>query len=190
MTELLRLDAERAALVVIDIQERLATAMPEAVLRANLRQMVSLMECAKLLGLPCVVTEQYSKGLGPTLPMVTEALSKFEPAPTFLEKVHFSCMAVDGFRKWIFASGRQQFILTGIETHVCVFQTARDLAAEGFIVHVPQDTTLSRTRPNFRIGLDLMRRAGAVITSAETVIFDLLKQAATDEFRVIGKLVK
>lgn len=190
MSELLRLDPKRAALAVIDVQQRLAAAMPEEVLRASLRQMVSIMECARLMDLPCVVTEQYRKGLGTTLPMVAEALSKFDPEPTFVEKMDFSCMAVEEFRQWVLGTGRQQFIVMGIETHVCVFQTARDLTAEGYTVHVPRDTTMSRTRANWQVGLELMDRAGAVVTSAETVIFDLLGRAGTDQFKVMSKLVK
>jgi nicotinamidase-related amidase len=190
MPKLLDLNASEAAIVVIDLQQRLAAAMNEDDLRDGLRKVINVLECGRLLGIPTAVTEQYPKGLGPTLPMISEAVNRVSSDVSYVEKTSFSCMGVPEFRQWVRQSGRSQILLVGIETHVCVFQTARDLVAEGYVVHVPADTTLSRTPRNHQLGLELIGRAGGVVTSSETVIFDLLEKAEGEAFKTMSKMLK
>jgi nicotinamidase-related amidase len=141
-----------------------------------------LIEGAKALGVPVVVTEQYPKGLGHTVPEVAEHLNGTEP----IEKLCFSATKADGFD----THGREQALVCGIETHVCVSQTAHDLLEQGLEVHVPQDAVTSRTAENREVGLRKMERSGAVITSVETALFELLGAAGSDEFKAVQRLVK
>jgi nicotinamidase-related amidase len=181
----LRLDRARAAVLVVDIQSRLTPAMPPDTLARVLKYTRALVGAAKELGLPVLATEQYPKGLGPLVAEVREVL----PSPP-LEKVHFSCGADPAFAAALEKTGRRQVIVCGMETHVCVFQTVRDLVAAGYEVHVCADAVSSRTEEHRRVGLELCREAGAIVTLAETAIFDLLHRAATDEFRKVSPLVK
>ncbi len=181
------LHRSQALVLAIDLQERLAAAMDPATLPSLRRNAVMLLEGAKALGVPVLASEQYPRGLGPTLPDVAAALP-VETRP--LEKLAFSCWAEPTLRAALEATGRRQAILCGIEAHVCVFQTARDLAAAGFQVFLPVDAVSSRTPGNATIGLDLARTAGAVLTSVEAVLFDLLGSAADPAFRAVSRLVK
>ncbi len=185
MTPKVKLDRSRAAILIVDVQDRLTPAMPPEALARVVKYGRALIGAGKELGLPVLATEQYPKGLGRTVPELREAL----PAAP-LEKVHFSCGADPAFAAALEATGRRQVVIAGMETHVCVFQTARDLAAMGYEVHVCADAVSSRTEEHRRTGLELCREAGAVITTAETAIFDLLHRAATDEFRKVAPLVR
>lgn len=186
----LRVDAVSAALLLVDFQERLAAAMPAEAVAACARNALVLIALARRLRVPVVVSEQHPKGLGATVPALLAALA--DPGLTLarVEKVDFSCAASPAFADIHRRLDRRQWILIGMETHVCVYQTARDLVAAGAQVHVPADAVLSRSAANVRIGLDLMARAGAVITSTETVVFDALRCAGTDDFRALSKLVR
>ena len=137
------------------------------------------------LGIPVLATEQYPKGLGPTLPALREVLPS---AP--LQKMHFSCAPDPGFAAALEAMRRRQIVIAGMETHVCVFQTARDLVAQGLEVQVCADAVASRSQEHRRVGLDLCREAGALVTTAETAIFDLLGQCGTPQFKKVSALVK
>jgi nicotinamidase-related amidase len=181
----LNLRRERACVVLVDAQERLAAAMPPDALARMRKYAAALLGGAKVLGIPVLATEQYPKGLGPTLSDLKAALPK--PA---LAKSSFSCAGNEPFARALKETGRDQVILAGMETHVCVFLTARDLLAAGRTVHVCADAVCSRTEENRQLGLSLCREAGATITSAETALFDLLGQAGTDEFKAISALVK
>ena len=181
----LRLDRARAAVLVVDIQARLTPAMPPDTLARVLKYTRALVLAARELGLPVIATEQYPKGLGPIVPEVREIL----PSPP-LEKVHFSCGADPTFAAALEKTGRRQVIVCGMETHVCVFQTVRDLLAAGYEVHVCADAVSSRTEEHRRVGLELCREAGAIVSLAETAIFDLLHRAATEEFRKVSPLVR
>jgi nicotinamidase-related amidase len=185
MTPKPELDRARSVVLVVDVQERLVPAIEPAALARVLKYAKALVGTARELGMPVLATEQYPKGLGPTVREIAEIL----PAPP-LSKVHFSCGADPAFASALEASGRRQVIVCGMETHVCVFQTVRDLAAAGYEVHVCADAVGSRTEEHRRIGLDLAREAGALVTTAETAIFDLLHRAGTDEFRRVAPLVK
>lgn len=178
---------EATSLVVVDVQESLARAMPVDTFQRVTRNLVLLATAARTLGLPVLVTEQYPKGLGRTIAPLAEALAGgAEP----IEKVDFACTAVPAFRQALAATGRPTVVLTGMEAHVCVMQTALGLLEAGYNVHVPADAVVSRTAANRQVGLDLMARAGAVVTSAETVVFQLLGRAGTPEFKALAPLLK
>jgi nicotinamidase-related amidase len=178
------IDRRKAVLVVVDVQERLAAVMDERQkVIANCRRLV---DGAAILGVPAIVTEQYPKGLGPTEEELRGALSS-EPPVT---KLSFSCCGEPAFMERLDALARRKVILCGMETHVCVLQTGLDLLREGFDVHLARDATCSRSRENRRTGIGMMRDAGAVITSTETVLFQLLREAGTAEFKAVSQLVK
>jgi nicotinamidase-related amidase len=177
----------RAALVVCDVQERLFHAMDADHREEVMRNIKMLATAARRLQVPILVTEQYPKGLGHTLQEVMDTLG---PGIEPIEKVTFSCCGVEPFLTRLEASGARHIILTGIEAHVCVLMSALDLIAGGRSVHVVSDAVTSRTQGNWRLGIDQLRQAGAVITAAETVLFQLLGQADTDEFRELARLIR
>jgi nicotinamidase-related amidase len=174
-----KLDPGRAALVVIDVQEAFRRASDfDDVARAT----ATLIGGAETVGIPIHITEQYPKGLGETVPEVAERLPEgIEP----IQKMCFSAAEADGFD----LGGRDQALICGVETHVCVNQTALDLLGEGIEVHVAEDAVASRSDENKRVGLHKMERAGAVVTSVETALFELVGVAGTDEFKRVQKLI-
>lgn len=189
----------RAALLVVDIQERLVPAMPPEVAAQVIKNTKLLITAAARLGVPVVVSQQYPKGLGVTVPELATALD--EAAGTGadvyrFDKVEFSAAAAPAFaqlppaQKTGALMAREQWIVCGMETHVCVYQTVRDLVGPATAVHLASDAVCSRSISNWRIGIDLARAVGAVVSSAETIVFDLLKQAGTDEFRALSKVIK
>lgn len=180
-----KLDRAKALVLVVDVQSRLTPAMPPEALARVVKYGRALVGAAKELGMPVIATEQYPKGLGETIPELREVL----PSPP-LQKMHFSCGADPGFAAALEKTGRRQVIVCGMEAHVCVFQTARDLVAMGYEVHVCEDAVSSRQELHRQSGLALCREAGAVITNAETAIFDLLHLAGTPEFKKVSAFVK
>lgn len=181
------LDRERTALVVIDVQERLFPAMDADHREEVMRNIKVLTATARRLNLGTLVTEQYPKGLGHTLQEVKDALpAGVQP----VEKVAFSCLGVDAFRSRLTATGARQLLLAGIEAHVCVLMSALDLLAEGYAVHIVADAVTSRTQANWRLAMAQLRQAGAVVTTTETVLFQLLRQADTDDFRELARLIR
>jgi nicotinamidase-related amidase len=184
------LSRTRAALLIIDIQERLLPAMPEDAAARVLRNTAILIEAAGQLDLPIVVTQQYPRGLGPTVAAVDDAISKAAHRVVLFDKMEFSAAAAPQFAEVPAELGRDQWLICGMESHVCVYQTARDLVARGLTVHVCADAVCSRTEANREIGLGLMARAGAIVTSTEASVFDLLGHAGTDEFRALSKAIK
>ena len=185
----MKLSRDRAALLVVDIQERLIPAMPEAIAAQVVKHTGILIHAARTLGMPIVVSQQYPKGLGPTNQAITDALAAAPNVHRF-DKLAFSAAAAPQFADLAPRLGRDQWIVCGMETHVCVYQTARDLVARGFATHVCADAVCSRARLNWEIGLDLMRKAGAIVTSTEVCVFDLLHTAGTDEFKALSKVIK
>lgn len=180
----LKLRAENTVLVVIDLQEGFRPAVIDFdCVALNTSKLV---QAANVLQLPVLVTEQYPKGLGSTVEEVSEHL----PAITPIEKTCFSAAGIDQFMGALNETGRKQVLLSGIESHVCVWQTADDLLASGFNVHVARDAITSRTDVNMQTGIQKMERAGAVITTIETALFELLGRAGTDDFKAIQKLIK
>ena len=174
------LDRDRAALVIVDVQEGFRPAVLD--FERVARNAGVLAQGARTLGLPIVITEQYPKGLGATASEVAEHVDGAEP----VEKTVFSAARAEGFD----LGGRDQALICGIETHVCVWQTAGDLLGQGTEVHVARDAVTSRTGENRQLGLDRMRDAGAVITSVETALFELLGEAGGPEFKAIQGLIK
>jgi len=174
------LDRDRAALVIVDVQEGFRPAVLD--FERVARNAGVLVQGARTLGLPVVVTEQYPKGLGSTAPEVAEHIDGSEP----VEKTVFSAARAEGFD----LGGRDQALICGIETHVCVWQTAADLLGQGTHVHVARDAVTSRTGENRQLGLERMRDAGAVVTSVETALFELLGEAGGPEFKAIQGLIK
>src|SRR5688572_26242991 len=174
----LALNQKDTVLLVVDIQERLAPAMDAVLYEMLMENMRRFGAARSVLELPVVITEQYPKGLGPTVPAIREA---FEGVRA-LEKISFSAVGDDGIAKHLASLGRKTVVVAGMETHICVYQTARDLVGAGYRVHVLADGVASRTEDNYSIGLALMEKAGAAISSTETVLFDLLGRAGTDAF--------
>ena len=180
----MKLERDRAALVVIDVQEAFRPAVLDFAEVA--RNVGVLVQGARVLGIPTIVTEQYPKGLGPTVPEVADHLDGVTP----IEKVCFSAAGSDEFNAALAASGREQVLLCGIESHVCVNQTADEVVRRALGVQVAQDGVSSRGEDNRLLGLKKMERAGAVLTSVETALFELLRAAGTPEFKEIQKLVR
>ncbi|MEJ2183296.1 MAG: hydrolase [Nitrospirota bacterium] len=175
---------DEAVLVLVDVQEKLASAMP---VRAEVtRNCLRLLQAAGVLGIPVLVTEQYPGGLGPTVPELREAVPGYSP----IEKLCFGCAEEPAFREALTRTGREKVVLTGMETHVCVWQTGLGLLRDGYGVHLVSDAVCSRTKENWRLGLALARDAGAVVSSTETVLFQLMERAGTEEFKAISKLIK
>ena len=182
-----RLQREHTICVVIDLQTQLMSAMQDRIISETEKNTGLLIASLKILNVPIVVTEQYPRGLGPTSDTIKQALDDLYIP---VEKVVFSCWNEPLFRKKISAFKPGNIILTGIETHVCVLQTALDMLTEGYNVYIPVDTTCSRYKSDWKSALAMLDRAGAVITSVETVIFQLLEKAGTPEFKAISPLIK
>jgi len=183
------LSRRRAALLVVDIQQRLLPAMQPDAAEQMLRNAVLLIQAADQLGLPIVVSQQYPKGLGATVAPIEAALAGAKAVHRF-DKLEFSTAAAPEFAALAPQLARDQWIVCGMETHVCVYQTARDLVARGYATHVCADAVASRTAMNREIGLGLMHRAGAILSSAEACVFDLLGRAGSDDFRALSKVLK
>ncbi len=179
------LDRNNAVLVVIDVQEKLCKSMDGKVLERLVTNTSILQQAAQEMGIPILATEQYVKGLGETLPALKERL-----ADASIEKMTFSCCGESTFPDRMKSLGRKQVIVTGMETHVCVLQTVLELLDAGYMVHLVRDAVMSRRKENWLVGLDTARDAGAVITSTEAALFQLLKVAGTDEFKKLSKLVR
>ncbi len=171
-----------STLIVIDIQQRLGDAMPGKVLNRVLQNTSLLSRSATLLGVPVMHTEQYPQGLGATHPTLLEVL----PAERkYFAKTAFSCMNADGFPAAIAALQRRQAVLVGMEAHVCVLQTAMDLAATGAEVFVVEDAICSRRLENYQNALDRMRASHVNIVSAESVVFEWMGDSRHEHFKVI-----
>ena len=178
------LKAADSLLLVVDIQEKLAPAIHD-----NERvtgNSVRLLQAAAQLQVPAYVSEQYVRGLGPSVAAIRTAGA----AACFFEKTHFSCAAEPGVVERLQVTGRRQIILTGTETHVCVLQTAFGLQAAGFIVYLVADAASSRTPENRQAAIDRLRAAGMGIVTTEMVLFEWLHRAATDEFRTLLPLIR
>ncbi len=178
---------DATALIIVDIQERLFAAMEPERKDSVLANTRLLLQLAKTMDLPVLVTEQYPRGLGGTIPPVMDELP---PGCEPFEKLIFSSWRADGLAERFRETGARCAIVIGMESHVCVLGTVIDMLAEDIAVHVPRDAVISRTRENFDTGLALMDRAGAFISSTETIIFQMLERAGTDEFKALSKLLK
>jgi len=178
------LDSGNTALLVVDVQEKLMPVMGRK--ERVIDNIITLLQLAKTFRLPVILTEHHIRWLGPTLQEIVEALPAYEP----ITKMHFNCCDVDAFNERLGSGSFENVILTGVESHICIFQTCVSLIEKGYQVHLPQDAIDARTDENWKVGLDLMKRAGAFVTSTETVIYQILKKAGTKEFKKMLKLMK
>jgi nicotinamidase-related amidase len=183
----LELFAEDSLLLIIDYQERLCAAMPAEVVEAHAANVARLAQAAAALSVPVIVTEQYPRGLGETIAAVRDALPPETPR---YAKTQFSAWRDPAIHAAIEASKRRQVVVVGMESHICVYQTARDLVGSGHAVQVPQDAIVSRTRANWKAGQRLLRAVGATITVTEAVLFDWIKEGRGEAFKAISRLVK
>lgn len=178
-----RLDRENTAILIVDVQERLAKAMNSERLARVLNRTAALAEGARTLRLPLLYTEQYPKGLGPTHP---DLLPLLEGARRF-EKLQFSSAQPELLAA---LGSRRQILIAGMEAHICVLQTTRDLLEKGLRPVVLRDAVLSRTDEDREAGLALARELGATVTTVEAALFELLGAAGTPEFKAISQAVK
>ncbi|NLD19619.1 MAG: hydrolase [Clostridiales bacterium] len=175
---------EDTLFIVIDFQERLMPAMSG---KEQLEDKVlKLIKGMKALGIPAIVTQQYTKGIGPTISSIGEALGDFE----HIEKTTFSCMANPQFAEKVKAAGKKNVVVCGIEAHICVQQTALQLIEEGYNVYVPADCVSSRSSEDKIWGAERMRDAGAIITSYESVLYELLGDSKAEGFKAVSAIVK
>jgi nicotinamidase-related amidase len=180
------LEAEQCALIVVDMQEKLLPPIWEK--DRMVRNVQLLIRLAGILKIPALVTTQYAKGLGNTVPDIASLLPDSPP----IDKLMFSCFGSDVFCSLLkrLRGQRTTILLCGMETHVCVMQTAMGALREGYLVHVASDAVSSRTESNWRIGLDRMRAAGAILSSAEMMIYELLRSSGTPAFRELLPYLK
>ena len=179
-----RFTTDHSCLLVIDVQGRLADLMHR---KAQLIKHLSItIQAAELLGIPVHWFEQYPQGLGPTKAELKALLG----AASYHEKITFSGCGADDFMRQLRASGRCQCLVTGIETHVCVFQTVLDLLGQGFAVKVNQQAVSSRAKSNKKLGLSNMQLAGAELTSTEMILFELMQTAKHPSFKKISGFLK
>jgi nicotinamidase-related amidase len=178
------LSRENTGLVIIDVQNKLAPVMGRK--GRMVASIIKLIKLAELFNLPVILTEQFPKWLGPTISDIRTCL----PECKSITKMEFNCCDVPLFNDRLEAEGLRNIILTGVESHVCVFQTCVSLLEKGYRVHVPRSAVDSRTEENLKTGFELMRGAGAVITSTEAVVFQILEKAGTKEFKEMMKLIR
>ncbi|MDO9459575.1 MAG: hydrolase [Alphaproteobacteria bacterium] len=179
------LDKNQSCLIVIDIQERLAPAMFDGGAEA-IRNAGILMQAAKRLGVPALVSEQYPRGLGRTVPQLAE----FMPADGPVEKVEFACPSNAGFAGRLKALGKKQAVIAGMEAHICVLQTALKLREEGFDVFVAADAVASRKQTSMDHAFARIEDAGGAIITTEMAVFEWLERAGTDDFKILSKLIQ
>ena len=185
MTPLCR--AEDCLLVVIDIQERLAGAMPSKVRESVTSRTSLLIQAATVLDIPIITTEQYPRGLGETVPNIQQHLGDTNSK---VEKTCFSCSAESSFINLVRKSHKRQVILTGMETHVCVLQTAIELQQDGLEIYVAEDAVCARGKFYHRNALHRLQNQGIIISNSESVIFEWLRDASHPDFKQISTLLK
>lgn len=178
-----RLNREDSLIFVVDIQERLVPAIKDG--EKVIKNTIALLKSAKEMKLDAIATEQYPKGLGSTIEEVKTYIDELN----IFTKIEFSG-CTEAVKVFLKKSEKTNIILVGMETHVCVYQTTRDLLELGYNVFIVKDAVSSRTEENLLNGLDLLKEMGAIITNTEAVLFDLLKKAGTDEFKFVSKLIK
>jgi nicotinamidase-related amidase len=186
-TDRFKIERGNSLFLLIDIQVQLFSVMDDKVRKTVENNTNLLIASMKVLNIPVVISEQYTKGLGVTVESIRCNLDDlYQPA----EKVCFSCWDKQDIQERIRRFNARHIIIAGIETHVCVLQTTLDLLSSGYNVHVVSDAVCSRHKSDFKTGLRLLEQAGAVVTTTETVIFQLLKTAGTPEFKSISPLVR
>lgn len=174
---------EDAILLVIDFQERMVDALPRA--ESVSAEVLRLIPAMKQMEIPIIATEQYSKGLGPTV----EAVRKELDLSAIVEKMTFSCCGAPKFWELLKSHQRRQVVVVGVEAHVCVLQTALDLIANGYQVHLPVEAVCSRSDANRDNALRRMNHAGVILTNSESVLFELMVEAGTELFKSVRKFI-
>lgn len=180
----MRILKDRTAALVIDIQERLYPYIFEN--EKLTKNITKLIEGLKIIGIPIFVTEQYVKGLGSTIEPVAMLLGSHPR----IEKMSFSCCDEPRVMEGIAVTGKENIIIAGIESHVCVLQTVIDLRRNGYHPVVVEDCVSSRNQNDKKIAIKRMRQEGAIITTTESILFELLRYSGTEQFRGISRLVK
>lgn len=175
-------------LVFVDIQTKLAPAMQVDDMASVRKNTVILAQAAALLAVPMLSTAQYPKALGPTIPALAEHLNHTPPVPC-IEKVHFACTAVEDFCLQL-SQARPQVILTGVEAHICILQTALGLLAMDKQVFIVEDAIASRQTAHKQNAIARLRAAGCVITNTESIVFEWLEKAGGEHFKVISQLIR
>ena len=181
-----QLDQKTTVLALVDFQEKMIPAIPAEIATNGVKNATLLAQGARLFNIPILLTEQYPRGLGPTVPELRQVIPDITP----IEKVIFSSYRVPEFRQVLERLQLKQVLLCGIEAHICVLQTALDLLNNGYHVFVVADASCSRTQFNWKTSMHMMREAGAVIGSTEIFLFQLLRGSGTDQFKQISRLVK
>jgi len=181
------LNIDNSVLLIVDIQTKLVSAMPEGAAEDMLANSNSLIEAAQRLNIPTLLTEQYPQGLGPT---DDDLNSKLDNKATRFEKTQFSCCAADNFNNALQATARKQVIIVGQEAHVCVLQTALELMQQGYQVHIIEDAVCSRKAEHKFYALQRMQQQGATISNFESVLFEWLKDAKHEHFSSIAALLR
>ena len=173
------LQAEQCALIVVDMQEKLLPPIWEK--ERLVKNVQLLIRLAGILKIPALVTTQYAKGLGDTVPAIAEML----PNTQAIDKLMFSCFGSDAFCAMLkrLPGQRTTLLLCGMETHICVMQTALGALREGYMVHVASDAVSSRTQMNWQIGLDRMRAAGTILSSTEMMLYELMRSSGAPAFK-------
>ncbi|WP_434618776.1 hydrolase [Azospirillum sp. B2RO_4] len=179
------LRAQESVLVVVDVQERLLPAIHDS--ERVVRNAAMLLKGAAALSVPVLVTEQYPRGLGPTVEAVRAHLPEGTPV---IEKITFGSTGEPAFNAAVEALNRRQIVLCGTEAHVCVMQTALGLRQQGHAVYLVADAASSRTPANHAMALERMRAAGVTIVTTEMVLFEWMERAGTPVFKVVSALVK
>lgn len=178
------LNTENTVFLMIDIQEKLVNMLKNSVEISNNNAILA--KSAQIMGVPVVLTEQYPQGLGSTVDDVKD----FVDPNNIYEKTTFSAMRVNGVKSALAQSGRKNVVLTGIESHICVYQTARELIANGYEVFVVKNACASRHKKDYRTALELMRDYGVKLTCVETVLFELLESSNNLHFKEVQLLIK
>jgi nicotinamidase-related amidase len=180
----MRILKHEAAAIVIDIQEKLLPHINEG--ETILQNCLKLIDGLQILEIPVIVTQQYTKGLGDTVSSIVEKFQGFR----YIEKVSFSCYDESAFVEQLSALGKSYVILFGIETHVCVLQTCLDLHLAGYVPVIVEDCVSSRNPIDKRVAIERMRQEGALITTYESLLFELTRQAGNEIFKSISRIVK
>jgi len=175
-----------SVLVIVDVQAKLTVAMPQEPAKAMIANIRALISAANILTIPVLVTEQYPKGLGPTEPAIAELLL---PTADIFAKTGFSCCAADGFNATLTNKQRKQIILVGQESHICVLQTALELAQQDYQVHVLEDAVCSRNPEHKSYALQRLQQQGITVSNYESVLFEWLRNANHPDFKSISKLI-
>lgn len=178
----------KTALVVVDLQEKLVPAMPTNRIDGLLRSTKVLLEAAVTLGVPVIVTEQYPRGLGPTCAVIDETLQHVRH--TRIAKLTFDACMEPTFADALLVADVEAVVVVGVEAHICVLQTTRSLLERGYATYVVGEAVASRREDNRAVGLDLARAAGAFVTCTETVVYDWLARAGTEDFKALAPLLR